>query len=231
MQNIQLKLETGYHFFPIAATETQNNSFLLAIGLRKSQLQTLQQSLRSLRSRRLTGCFTAGAATCPQGRISVFQARGDEPLAHGLDDLFVDFVDAEVAFDDHDALRFAAGDGAILLPDAAEEGLFLAFEAAFVLAGLGLDAIVAAASPLEADFKRGEKQNRQVRLKIAAEKPMQFKYNFGAQLAAAALIGFRGVGEAVAEDDLARVELESRTRVRIRSPGAVPPGWRVRTRR
>jgi hypothetical protein len=44
----------------------------------------------------------------------------------------VDLVDREVAFDEDDALGLAGGDFAVLLPDAAEEGVLLRLEAAFV---------------------------------------------------------------------------------------------------
>ena len=55
------------------------------------------------------------------------EAHGD-----GFDHLLVDFVDAEVAFDDHHALRFAGGDLAVFLPNAAVKFVFFALEAAFV---------------------------------------------------------------------------------------------------
>jgi len=85
---------------------------------------------------------------------------------------------------------------------------------------------------------------------------VEFEDALRAELAAAALVGFSGVSEAVAEDDFAgieggldnlgdglgavgkheghfshgerAVERESSRRARMRSPVGVPPGWRVR---
>ena len=60
--------------------------------------------------------------------------RGEEDaFGDGFDDLLVDFVDAEVALDEDDAVGFAGGDFAVLLPDAAEEGVVLLLEAVLVL--------------------------------------------------------------------------------------------------
>ena len=70
---------------------------------------------------------------------------GHDALGDGFEDLLVDLVDREVALDEDDAVRLARGDGAVLLPDAAEEGIFLRLEAVFAGAGFSLDAIVAAA--------------------------------------------------------------------------------------
>ena len=51
----------------------------------------------------------------------------------------------EVALDEHHAIRLAGGNLAVLLPDAAEEGVFFLLEAAFARAGFCLHALVAAA--------------------------------------------------------------------------------------
>ena len=55
-----------------------------------------------------------------------------ETHGNGFDHLLVDFVDAEVAFNDNYALRFAGGDFAIFFPDAAVKIVLLLLEAAFV---------------------------------------------------------------------------------------------------
>ena len=48
-----------------------------------------------------------------------------EPHGDRFDHLLVDFVDAEIAFDDNHAVRFAGGDLAVLLPDAAVKFVLL----------------------------------------------------------------------------------------------------------
>ena len=49
----------------------------------------------------------------------------DDALGDGFEDLLVDLVDREVAFDEDDAAGLAGGDFAVLLPDAAKEGILL----------------------------------------------------------------------------------------------------------
>ena len=82
----------------------------------------------------------------------------DDALGDGFEDLLVDLVDREVAFDEDDAAGLAGGDFAVLLPDAAEEGILLRLEAAFAGTRFGLDAIVAAARAVERGCKAGQKQ-------------------------------------------------------------------------
>ena len=64
-----------------------------------------------------------------------------DALGDGLDDLLVDFIDAEVAFDEDDALGLASGDFAVLFPYAAIEGVAFGFEAVLVAAGFGFGAL------------------------------------------------------------------------------------------
>ena len=127
-------------------------------------------------------------------------------LGDGFDDLLVDLVDGEVALDEDDAVGLAGGDLAVLFPDAAEEGVLLGFKAVFVAAGFGFDAVVAAARAGQRRFEAGEKQKGEVGLKSAADEAMEIEHNLRAEFAAAALVGFSRIGEAVADDDLARVE-------------------------
>ena len=64
---------------------------------------------------------------------------------YGSDDLLVNFFDGVFAFYEDNAVRFAEGDFTVFLPDAGVEGVLLRLEAIFILSGLRLDALVAAA--------------------------------------------------------------------------------------
>ena len=129
-----------------------------------------------------------------------------QTFGDGFGDLFVDLVDGEVAGDEDDAVGFAGGDFAVLLPDAAVEGVLLLLEAVFVLAGLGFVAGVAAAGAGQAGVEGGQQQESEVGLKIAANQAVQVENYSRTELAAAALVGFGRVGEAVAEDHFSGVE-------------------------
>ena len=87
----------------------------------------------------------------------------------GFYDLFVNFVDAEVAGDENDAGGFAGGDLSVLFPDAAMEGVVLLLEAVLVLAGLRFFAGVAAAGAGQGGVERGQKQQGEVGLKVTAD--------------------------------------------------------------
>ena len=91
-------------------------------------------------------------------------AGGHEALGNGFDDLLVDFIDAEIAFDEDDAVRFAGGDFAVFLPGAAVEGVLLLLEAVFVFAGLLVGALVAMAGAGEAGFEGGQQQQGEIGL-------------------------------------------------------------------
>ena len=73
-----------------------------------------------------------------------------QAFGNGLDDLFVNFVGAEVAFDEDDAIGFAPGDLTVFLPNAAEEFALFLLKAVFVLAGFSGRALIAAARAGEA---------------------------------------------------------------------------------
>ena len=100
---------------------------------------------------------------------------GDQTFGDGFYDLFVDFVDAEIAFDDDDAVGFATGDLAVLLPHAAEELALLLLEAVFILAGFGGVLLVAAACAGEACVERWKQQQGEVGLKVAADEAVEFE--------------------------------------------------------
>jgi len=130
----------------------------------------------------------------------------NQQVADGCGDLFVCFVDREVALNQDDAVGLAAGDLVILFPYAAVKGVLLGFKAGFVGAVLVGGAVVAAAGAVKGGFKGGQQQEGQVGLEVAADEAVESEHRIRAELAAAALVGFGGVGEAVAEDDFAGVE-------------------------
>jgi len=117
----------------------------------------------------------------------------------------VDGRDRLVAFNDGDTHRLAGGDGAVLIVDPAIKALILGFEAAFVFAA-ARTAVVAAARAGEGTFESGEQKDRQVGIEAAAHRLVHAEDDLRAELASAALVSFRGVGVAVAEDDAAGVE-------------------------
>ena len=88
----------------------------------------------------------------------------------------------------------------------AEESTALLFEAIFIVfaaaifGGIGL---VAATGALDACSYLGIHEDGEIRLQAVAQDTMQRQHRFTAQLAASTLIRFRGVGETVAEHDLA----------------------------
>jgi len=125
---------------------------------------------------------------------------------YGSDYLLVDFVDGVIAFNEDYAMRLPQCDFAVFLPDAGVEGVLLQLEAILVLAVLRLDTLIAAPGADERRLEAGEKENGQVRLKISAEESVQFKNWLRAKLTAAALVGFRRVSKAVAEDDSSLLE-------------------------
>ena len=64
---------------------------------------------------------------------------------HGRDDLLVNFLDGVFAFDEDNAVWFAESDLAVFCPDSCVESILLRLEAIFILPGLGLNTLVAAA--------------------------------------------------------------------------------------
>ena len=71
---------------------------------------------------------------------SRFGGRKLKPRGDRGDDLLVNLVGGQVAFDADDATGFAGGDFHVLFPDAAVKAFLLQLEAVFVLAGFGLSA-------------------------------------------------------------------------------------------
>ena len=98
------------------------------------------------------------------------QVRFTQAHGHGLDNLFVNFVDGQVAFNENHAFGFARGDFAILLPDALIKGIVFPLESAFVLAVLLGDAVTAAPGAMEAELKGRQQEQGQVGLETAADK-------------------------------------------------------------
>src|SRR6185437_8720800 len=98
-------------------------------------------------------------------------------------------------------LQLALGDGAVLGVDALVEGVALALEAVLVGALRLLGAMVAAAGAGEATGQGREQQDRQVGLDVVADGGVHGEHAIGSEAASGTLIGLRGVGVAVAEDD------------------------------
>ncbi len=133
------------------------------------------------------------------------ESGGAELLFDEGADLAVDVLDGTIAVDDGDALGLAGGDGAVLIVDAAVEGLVLVLEAAFVLAAAAVRSL-----RRRARARERSKSGRSRRVRSGLSPPhmvgVHAQDDLAAELAAAALVGFGGVGVAVAEDDAARVE-------------------------
>jgi len=119
----------------------------------------------------------------------------------GSDDLLVDFFDGVIAFDKDHAIRFAERDFPVFLPHACIEGILLRLEAIFILTGLGLGALVAAAGANERRLQAGQQEDSQVGVQVAADEPVKLDHGLGAKLPPSTLVGLGGVGKAVAEDD------------------------------
>ena len=103
-------------------------------------------------------------------------------------------------------MGIAGGDGEVGVADAGVEAVGFAFEAIFVGAGLAEVLAVAAAGAAEGGGEGREEEQGEVGLEVSAEGAVEVEDRSGAELAAAALVGLRGVGEAIAEDDVAAVE-------------------------
>jgi len=103
---------------------------------------------------------------------------------------------------DHDyAVLIASCDLAILFIDSRVELIAFALEAIFVGAGLLDVAIVATTGALERGGEGREEEEGEVRLDVVADGAVEGEDAFGAEVAAGALVGFRTVGVAIAEDD------------------------------
>jgi hypothetical protein len=129
-----------------------------------------------------------------------------EAILCGSYNALVDLFDGEVAIDYDDTHIVAGGDFAVLVVDPGEEvGLFL-LKAVFVVAGFLGMAGVAAAGATQGGVEVGEQEEGEIGLEVAAEEAVEVEDDGGAELASASLVGLCGVGEAVAEDDLAGCE-------------------------
>jgi len=134
-------------------------------------------------------------------KVSGVLVEGEESLGYGFDDLLVDFVDGEVAFNEDDAGGFAGGDFAVFEVDAEVELVLFLLEAAFVVAGFLKGALVAGAGAGEGGVKGGQEQEGQVGLEVGAEESMEIEDDLGAELTTAALVSLCGVSKSVAEED------------------------------
>ena len=105
--------------------------------------------------------------------------------------------------DNVNALVLSVSDCQVRVSDATEESAALLFEAVFIFVGaLGFMLAVAAASAVDSEVDVVIEQDCQIRLKIAAQNFVQLQNGLRSEFAAAALIGFGGVGKSVAENNL-----------------------------
>ena len=102
----------------------------------------------------------------------------DQPFCHRFDDLLVNLVDREIAFDQDDAIGFAASDLAILLPNALEKFTVFLLEPILILSRLCCCALIATARASEAGIKGRKEQQREIGLQVAADEAVQLKYTF-----------------------------------------------------
>ena len=103
-------------------------------------------------------------------------------------------------------MGIAGGDGEVGIADAGIEEVGFAFEAIFVGAGFAEVVVIAAAGAAQGSGEGREEEKGEVGLEVSAEGAVEIEDGGGAELAAAALVGLGGVGEAIAEDDVAAVE-------------------------
>ena len=100
------------------------------------------------------------------------------------------------------ALWLAGGDGEVRVAHAPEKGAVLLLKTVLVFVGTPvLMLTIAAAGAFDGHVHVVVEQDDQVGLKISAQHLVQLQYGLRSQLTAATLVGFGGVGEAVAEDD------------------------------
>lgn len=126
-----------------------------------------------------------------------------------LQDTLVDRFDGgfgrRIGADCDDTQIFPLGDFTILGEGALVECPFFGLEAIFIDT-FGLVANVPSSRPGERCIEIGQQEQREVGPKVATDRAVQRQYTFAAEPASAALIGFRRVGKAVAEDDVAGSE-------------------------
>src|SRR5579872_666204 len=102
---------------------------------------------------------------------------------------------------DFDPVWLACGDFQIFVPDPLKKCPAFFFKAVLVLFAAARQGQVSAARPIHAGGNVGVHQDRKVRPDVAAKNAMQGQDRLAAQSASAALVGLRGVGEAVAENE------------------------------
>lgn len=111
-----------------------------------------------------------------------------------------------VRVDGDDPLRLPALNGQKGVENPLVERLLFAFKAVFIFGGIFGFFEVAAAGAGDTGRQIGNHQKREIWLKIVAERAVKLQHNVAAQFASATLVGFAGVGEAVAKHPLPPVE-------------------------
>jgi len=114
----------------------------------------------------------------------------------------VGFRCGSAGVDHDDTLWLPSGNGQIGMAHTAEEGAVLPLKAVFVTLSAAIidsSSPVAAAGAFHAGGDFRIHKNGQFRQQVAANYMVQRKHWFAAQLAAAALVSFGGVGEAIAK--------------------------------
>jgi len=86
------------------------------------------------------------------------ECRPYEPRGYRFHNLLVYLIDAQVAFNQHQAIRFACGNLAVFLPHTPIEGVLFGFEAGLVGSVLLGAALIAASRAVERVFKAWQKQ-------------------------------------------------------------------------
>src|SRR6266404_8556329 len=100
------------------------------------------------------------------------------------------------------ALGFPGGDGVVSVANSPKKCTVFLLKAVLIFVGTSvLMLAVAASRALDRQVNVVVQQDGQVGLKVATQHFVQLQHGLRSQLAAAALVGFGGVGEAVAEDD------------------------------
>ena len=123
-----------------------------------------------------------------------------------LSDARVDLLDGSFVSEGKDPARLARCYLFVFLVDAAIKIVGLALETIFVGALLANVALVTTAGATEGVFERGQQEDSQIGLEVAAGGGMHGEDALAAELTASALVGLGGVGVSVAEDDAARSE-------------------------
>src|SRR5579864_9036571 len=102
--------------------------------------------------------------------------------------------------DNNHASRLPLRDRVISVAHARKESSRLLLEPVLVMTAVGglRDSLIAAARAADAGMRIGIEQQCQVRLQIPAEHTMQLQDRGASEFSAAALVGLRRIGEAVA---------------------------------